>query len=292
MARALARHLPSLGRPIVTLARPAHDLERPQSLVGAIIAARPLLVINAAAYTAVDTAEDEPHRAYTVNAYAAGVIATAARSIGAPILHFSTDYVFDGAKRTPYVETDPVGPIGAYGATKLAGEQAVAAGNPAHVILRTSWVASPDGHNFVKTMLRLGAERPLLKVVDDQHGAPTFADNLAAAAGGIAVRLASLGPTGGRPEHGIFHCASAGSTTWCGFARAIMAGAQARGRGPMAKVEPITTADYPTKARRPAYSKLATGKLEAVYGIALPAWQTGLEQCLDSLIGAPVPQTG
>jgi dTDP-4-dehydrorhamnose reductase len=239
-------------------------------------------VINPAAYTAVDQAEVEPQLAFAINATAAGVIAAAAANAGAPVIHFSTDYVFAGTSKVPYVETDATGPIGVYGTSKLAGEGAVAAANPAHVILRTAWVCSPDGSNFVKTMLRLGTARPVLRVVDDQHGSPTFAADLATAVGQIALRLVhgSIAPT-----YGVFHCANAGATSWCGFARTIMAEAAARGLGPLATVEAITTADYPTKARRPANSSLATAKIANAYGVVMPAWYDSLGPCLDLLVG-------
>jgi dTDP-4-dehydrorhamnose reductase len=285
VARALAFELPRIGATVITLARPEYDLARPDSLVDAILSTRPHLVINPAAYTAVDNAENQPELAHSVNATAAGVIATAAARVGAPIIHFSTDYVFDGSKPTPYEETDMVAPLGVYGASKLAGERLVAAANPAHVILRTAWVCSPDGQNFLKTMLRLGTERSQLSVVDDQHGAPTFAIDLARVSSIIAERLMQPGgQTTGKPDYGVYHCASAGSTTWCGFARAIMAGAVARGLGPMAEVNAISTAEYPTKAKRPAYSKLSTEKLKADYSIDMPEWQTSLAACLDKVI--------
>jgi dTDP-4-dehydrorhamnose reductase len=292
LARALIRQfatvLPDRAAPEITvLARPMIDLLRGPELVTAIEAVKPNLVINAAAYTAVDKAEDEPDLAHAINATAAGAIAKAAARADAPVIHVSTDYVFDGSKRTPYVETDPVSPLGVYGASKLAGEAAVIAANPAHVILRTAWVCSPDGSNFVKTMLRFGAERPVLRVVDDQVGAPTFAADLAQAISTIAGVLAQSGPdrSGAATHYGIFHLASGGSTSWCGFARAIMAGAVVRGQGPMAVVEAITTAEYPTKAKRPAYSKLATVKIATAYGIVMPDWQPSLDVCLDALIG-------
>jgi dTDP-4-dehydrorhamnose reductase len=294
VARALFGHFSALDRSaatldqpeVIALARPQYDLTEPAGLAAAIIAARPDLVINPAAYTAVDKAEDEPALAYAINAAAAGRIAEAAAAVGAPIIHFSTDYVFGGTSHSPYVETDAVGPLGVYGASKLAGEQAVAAANAAHVILRTAWICSPDGSNFLKTMLRLGVEKPVLRVVDDQQGSPTFAADLASAAGRIAWALTRADA---EPAYGIFHCANAGAVTWCGFARTIMTEAAARGLGPMARVEAITTADYPTKARRPAFSKLATAKLAAAYGVVMAPWQTSLGTCLDTLIG-PLPR--
>ena len=283
VAQALARHLPSLGLEVVTLARPAFDLASPASLIDEIRRLRPASIVNAAAYTAVDKAEDEPELAFAVNEAGAAALAATAEELGVLLVHLSTDYVFDGSKVTPYVETDPVAPLGVYGASKLAGERAITAAGARHVILRTAWVCSPDGHNFVKTMLRVGASQPKLRVVDDQRGAPTFADDIAAAIG-VIVRAEISGKVS-ENRQGVFHLASGGQTTWCGFARAIMAGARARGKSPMAEVDAITTAEYPTKARRPAYSKLDASKLARVWGIELPEWQVGLDRCLDQIIG-------
>ncbi len=282
IAASLARDLPDAGFDVTVLARPAFDLVRPDELAAAIIAARPSVVINPAAYTAVDRAEDEPGVAFAINCDAAGKVAAAATEAGAAIIHFSTDYVFDGCSARPYVEDDPTGPQSVYGASKLAGEAAVAHANPRHVILRTAWVCSPDGANFLKTMLRLAAERPELKVVDDQHGSPTFAADIAAATSKIAGICADKNAR--TRSFGVFHLVSAGETTWCGFARSILAQSQARG-GRATAVHAITTADFPTKARRPAYSKLDTGKLAKVYGIEMPHWQDAMERCLDGMIG-------
>ncbi len=285
VATSLARVLPASGFDVTVLARPDFDLTDPQSIAAAIIAAKPDVVINPAAHTAVDRAEDEPDLAFAINRDAAGAIAAAAASVGAVIVHYSTDYVFDGQQSRPYIETDPTGPQGVYGASKLAGEQAVAAANPRHVILRTAWVCSADGANFLKTMLRLAAERPELKVVDDQHGSPTFAADIATATARIARTCATQ--AAGAPAFGVFHLVSQGEVTWCGFARAIMASSKARG-GPSVPVHAITTADFPTKARRPAYSKLDTGKLARVHDIQMPSWQAALDHCLDGMIGKSV----
>lgn len=286
VARALAEVLPAHGIGCIVATRPDADLTRPDTVTAIIKAVRPDVVINPAAYTAVDRAEDEPDLAFAVNATAAGHIAAAAASIGAPITHLSTDYVFDGRQSTPYLETDSTGPVSVYGQSKLAGEHAVAAANPHHIIVRTAWVCSPFGTNFVKTMLRLATERPEVRVVADQHGAPTFAHDIAAAIARIVAQQANEPP---KDAFGIFHLASQGETTWCGLARAVMDGSAQRG-GPYVPVTAITTAGYPTKARRPAYSKLATGKLATVYGITLPEWERSLAPCLDRLIG-PVTST-
>ena len=282
VASAIRTRLAEHGFVVATLARPAFDLLQPAAIAEAIIAFRPRVVINPAAYTAVDKAEDEPELAFAINSIAAGAIAKAAADVNASVIHFSTDYVFDGASERAYCESDPVGPISVYGASKLAGERAVMLANPAHLILRTAWVCSPVGTNFVKTMLRLGAERTLLRVVDDQYGSPTFADDLASAVEGL-VRSLTTAPTAAN-RYGLYNLTNAGDTTWCGFAGAIMAGATARGRQ-MATVVPISTAEYPTRAARPKFSRLSPTKITAAFGIHMPAWEDGLDRCLDALIG-------
>jgi dTDP-4-dehydrorhamnose reductase len=293
VARALRETLPAMGMRAEAIGRPEIDLLKPESAADAVLAAKPALTILAAAYTAVDRAEDDAEAAWMVNAMAPGIIARAAAEAGAPILHFSTDYVFDGNKQVPYTEDDAAAPLGVYGTTKLAGERAVAKANPRHVILRTAWVCSATGSNFMKTILRLAAERPALQVVADQFGAPTFAADIARAVGAMAARIHSSNPD--KEENwGIFHLASEGITSWHGFAEAIVAGWVARG-GRHVPVEEIATAGYPTRARRPAYSKLSTGKVERVYGVRMPHWETGLDACLDTLLGpakSPPAATG
>ena len=287
VASALAEALPRAGIATSTIARPQIDLMRPDSAAAAIRTHAPTLVINAAAYTAVDKAEDEPELARTMNAVAPGVMAAAAADVGAAFVHLSTDYVFDGTKQSPYVESDLPHPLGVYGATKLEGEQAVVAANNRAVVIRTAWVCSPTGNNFLKTMLRLAAERPALRVVADQWGSPTFAADIAAALARICERLHAQPPPAA--EHfGVFHLTNEGITTWHGFASAIMAASARRG-GAAVPVEPITTAEYPTRAVRPAYGKLSTEKLARVYGIHLPHWETSLERTIDALPTMPVP---
>lgn len=285
VARELIATLTRHGHDVIVLARPIVDLTTPQSVRDAIIATHPDLVINAAAYTAVDRAEDEPDLAYAINADGAGAVAAAAAEIGAGIIHFSTDYVFDGHAEVPYDEQSATAPLGVYGASKLAGEQKVMAANARHVIFRTGWVSSPYGNNFVRTMLRLASERPVLRVVDDQRGSPTFATGLADVVAHLVPRISD--PSADSANFGVFHVASGGDTTWCQFARAIMDGAQERGAASV-PVDAITTADYPTKARRPAFSVLATSKLHHQHGVILPNWEVGLEACLDTLIGRVV----
>jgi len=261
------------------------DLTRPETVLPAISTFKPDLVINPAAYTAVDRAEAEPELALSINRDGAAAVAEAAATLGAPIIHFSTDYVFDGRKSEPYVESDPPSPQCVYGRSKLEGERAVAAAAPRNIIFRTAWVYAPFGGNFLRTMLRLAAERDRLRVVNDQVGCPTYAPDMAAACLAIGRRLAE---TGWRDTYaGVTHLAGPDAMSWCGFARAIMAGSAARG-GRSVPVEAITTADYPTPARRPANSRLATERLNSVFGVRLPPFEESLNRCLDQLVGTRV----
>jgi len=269
------------GINVMAVRRPQLDLTVPASIRHTIADARPELVVNAAAYTAVDKAESEPELALRINGEGAGIVAETCGRLGIPLIHLSTDYVFDGTKRAPYVETDATGPVSAYGRSKLAGERAVASACERHVILRTSWVHSPFGTNFVKTMLRLGASRPELGVVDDQIGCPTYAPHLADAILAIARRALSVAD--GPAQWGIYHAAGTGETTWCGFAREIFRQAAASG-GPSPAVRAITTADYPTPATRPANSRLDCTALERAFGTRLPNWHEGLRDCLARLL--------
>jgi dTDP-4-dehydrorhamnose reductase len=284
LARCLAAEAHRRGRALVTLGRPELDLTRPESLGRAVASHAPRAIVNAAAYTAVDKAEAEPALVMAVNRDGAGALAATAARLGVPFVHVSTDYVFDGRKDAPYREDDAPGPLGAYGRSKLEGEAAVCAACRAGVILRTSWVYSPFGQNFVATMLRLAATREKVQVVGDQHGAPTAAPDLAGAILELVERLTAP-RIDDRDTGGIYHLAAAGETTWYGFAEAIFAGWARRGhRVPM--LEPITTAQYPTAARRPANSRLDCSKIARVFGLRLPAWQTSLERCLDELASA------
>lgn len=280
VARALAERGAALGAACLCHGRPDIDLATGAGLDERIEAERPAVIVNAAAYTAVDKAESEEAAAFAVNRDGAARLAAAAARHGIPFVHVSTDYVFDGAKPAPYVETDPTGPIGAYGRSKLAGEIAVLAACPTTVILRTAWVYSPFGGNFVATMLRLAGERDRLRVVDDQHGNPTSALDIADAVLAIAGRIAEGGA--GRFA-GVYHLAGTGDTTWCGFARAIVAAAAERGHRSV-PVDAIATADFPTPARRPANSRLDTSKLRSVFGLTLPHWQTSLVPIIDRLV--------
>jgi len=256
---------------LTALGRAEADFTDPPGIESAVLAAGKLdLVINAAAYTAVDRAEQEEALAYRVNAEAVDALARGCAARGVPLIHVSTDYVYDGAKPGPYVESDPTGPLNAYGRTKLAGEDRVRDRLPAHVILRTSWVYSAWGRNFMTTMLRLGAERDEVRVVDDQYGAPTSARDLAEAIGQIARQI-----TGPAPQFGTYHYADAGETSWHGFAAEIF-----RQAGLKARAVPIPAAEYPTPAKRPANSRLDAGKISRIFGIHPPAWQTSLAKVL------------
>ncbi|MBY0296027.1 MAG: dTDP-4-dehydrorhamnose reductase [Methylobacterium sp.] len=265
-------------------AREALDITDEAAVEAAVAARAYAAVINAAAYTAVDKAESEVGAAWRLNALGPAYLAAATARAGIPLVHVSTDYVFDGTGTGAYATDAPVRPRSVYGASKAAGEMAVRTANPRHAIVRTAWVVSPHRGNFVRTMLRLAGEREKLTVVDDQRGCPTSAADLAAALASIALRLADdpAAPTG------TYHCVNAGATTWCGFARAIMAGAQARG-GRSVPVEPIPTSAYPTPAARPANSELSTETLARDFGLTPRPWPAALDDILDQLIGPARP---
>lgn len=253
---------------IVTLGRPELDLAKPDTIPDAVARLRPDLIISAAAYTAVDRAESDEAAAMVVNAEAAGALGRSAKQLGIPIVHLSTDYVFDGNNPCAYVETDPVAPISAYGRTKLAGEKAVAFTTDDHVILRTAWVYSPFGENFLKTMLRLAESRDTLNVVADQLGTPTSALDIADAVIAVCRNLLDRDD----PQlRGIFHMSNAGRASWADFAEQIFAASGSLG-GPTATVGRIPTSDYPTPARRPSNSQLDCSKLAALHGVRLPDW--------------------
>lgn len=282
VARALAERADAHRAIVRLIGRPALDLAHPSGIDGLLREAGGDLIVNTAAYTAVDQAEAEPDRAEAVNGAGAGALARAARALGLPLVHLSTDYVFDGTLQRPYREDDAVNPVGAYGRTKLLGERAVAAATPDHVILRTAWIYSPFGKNFLKTMLRLAAERDDIGVVADQTGSPTSALDLADGIYGVARNLLE------RPREdrlrGIFNMAGTGSATWAELASEIFA-VSARLGGPAARVRPLSTADYPTPAKRPGNSRLDCAKLEAVHGLRLPSWHPSLDRCVERLVG-------
>lgn len=272
---ALRPMLARLG-PVLTPDRATLDLADPDSIRRTMRDAAPSLIVNAAADTAVDRAESDPDRAMAINGVAPGVLAEDAKRRGIPLVHYSTDYVFDGAKLRAYAETDPCAPLNVYGRTKLAGERAVAAADGAHLIFRTAWVYDAEGRNFLNTMRRLMAEGRPLRVVDDQTGSPSWAVAVAdATARVLAARWAGTrGDLDG--ARGLYHLTAAGSTTWCGFARAI---AKETGHGKL-RIEAIPTTDYPTPARRPARAVLSNAKFRRTFGFALPHWRAQLRHCL------------
>jgi dTDP-4-dehydrorhamnose reductase len=248
------------------------DLADVDAVRTAVRGAKPALIVNAAAYTAVDLAEKEVDLAYAVNARAPGVLAEEARRLGAVLVHYSTDYVFDGARTTPYPEDAPTGPLNVYGASKLEGERAIAAVNVPALVFRTSWVYGLTGRNFLLTIRRLAAERDELRIVADQAGVPNWSRTLADA----TTRIVAMGLPAMAERAGLYHLSSTGATTWHAFAQAIV------GVGAKPRIVPITTAEYPTPARRPAYGVLATARFERTFGFALPDWREDLERCLRS----------
>jgi dTDP-4-dehydrorhamnose reductase len=269
------------GFEIIALGRPQLDLSLPDQIFAAIEAAKPDVIVSAAAYTAVDQAEAEPELAQVINGIAAGELAKAAARLNVPIIHLSTDYVFDGSKESPYLEADPVAPLGVYGRSKLAGEEAVANATDNHAILRTAWVYSPYGKNFVKTMLRLAETRDSINVVADQIGNPTsaqdIADGILAVAGNLVER------PDGAALRGTFHMTGEGTASWAEFATEIFANAKRFGAG-FAEVVPIPSSAYPTPAKRPANSQLNCDKLAAAHGIRLPAWQGSTAAVVSRLV--------
>lgn len=279
VAQALLETAP-LGLVNVTaLGRPGLDLADADSIDAVVDAAAPHLVINAAAYTAVDQAETDEAAATAVNAHGPARLAAAAARHGAAFFHLSTDYVFSGEKLAPYVETDPTGPVGAYGRSKLAGEIAVAAACPAAYVFRTAWVYSPGGRNFLTTMLRLATSRSEISVVDDQFGNPTSAHDIAAGLWKAALQIARA-PSSAPP--GLYHIAGTGEASWAAFAEHIFEVSASLG-GPAARVIPIPAADYPSPARRPANSRLDTSKLAASFGVFSPHWQASTLACLQQI---------
>jgi len=282
VGRELVGSLAAIGD-MAAFDRAGADLERPDQLSSLLHRERPDVIVNAAAYTAVDKAESEPDRARLVNETAVATLAQAAADLGATLVHYSTDYVFDGTKPGRYVETDEPHPLSVYGATKLGGERAVAAAGCRHWIFRTTWVYATHGHNFSRTMLRLGRDRDELRVVDDQFGVPTAARLIAEVTAACIGRLA----TGSPPSSGVYHLAPHGETTWCRFARASLAAARERGvplRCSPENVVGIGTADYPLPARRPANSRLDTTKLETALNIRLPEWQDDVPAVVAAIV--------
>lgn len=277
VGEALVEAAAATAIPLVSRAHGEADIAEPAAVEEAIRRARPGLIVNAAAYTAVDRAEDEPELAERANVMGPAVLAAAAAQHGIPLVHISTDYVFDGTKKDAYVEDDPTAPLGVYGMTKLAGEEAVRAVLPEHVILRTAWVYGRHGRNFLKTMLGLAGQRSQLRVVADQRGTPTSADDLATAILRIAAAM-----EGGAPW-GTYHFAGTGETTWHGFAGNIVA-EQAAVTGRRPEVVAITTADYPTQARRPANSMLDSSRFVSAFGFRARPWQEETRRIVAALL--------
>jgi len=278
----LQRSLATLGE-LVALGSDRADFAQPESLAGTVRTLQPDVIVNAAAHTAVDKAESEPARAHAINAEAPGVLAREAATLGAWLVHYSTDYVFDGSGVRPWVEDDATGPLSVYGRSKLEGEVRVRASGCRHLILRTSWVYSARGGNFARTMLRLAAERDRLQVIDDQVGAPTGADLLADVTA-HTVRTALHSPE----VAGTYHATAAGETSWHGYARLVVEWARAEGRA--IKVAPesivaVPTSAYPTPARRPLNSRLSTQRLQRTFGLTMPPWQAGVLRMLAELHG-------
>lgn len=276
----LMRALPRLGD-VVSFDRASLDIEDPRAVEAAVAAARPDVIVNAAAYTAVDLAESEPQRANAVNVVGPLYLAEAARRFGALLVHYSTDYVFDGAKQGSYCETDQPSPVNVYGASKLAGERAVMATAPRHLVLRTSWVYAPHGRNFVRTVLRLANQATELRIVADQFGAPTYARDLAAAT------TTAIATAMHRDVSGLFHITNRGLTTWYGLACAVLDRA-----GIERRVVPISTAAYPLPARRPRNSLLDTQRAERELGVSLPDWASSLRACVAKLGAARTSAIG
>jgi len=281
----LQRSLAPLGR-VIALDRAGCDLARPEQIRQVVRELRPDVIVNPAAYTAVDKAESDAETAFAINGTAVGVLAEEAKALGSLLVHYSTDYVFDGRKDGAYVETDPVDPQSVYGKSKLAGEQAVAASGAAALVLRTCWVAGAHGGNFAKTMLKLGSERDSLRVIADQFGAPTTASLIADVTAQVVARHWLFGERADFPA-GIYHLAAAGETTWHGYATEVLGYAASKGlalRVNPAAIEAIPATAYPLPAPRPSNSRLDTGKLRATFGIHLPDWQKGVHYLLDQIL--------
>lgn len=280
LGQELVRLAAARGIALTALSRAQADIADADAVRGAIARHRPALVVNAAAYTKVDLAETEIEAARQGNEIGPKLLAQACAETALPLVHISTDYVFDGTKSGAYVETDPVAPTGSYGRSKAAGEEAVRAAHPRHVILRTAWVYGEFGNNFLKTMLRLAATRDELRVVADQHGCPTATGDLAEAILTIAPRLVANDAV-----WGTYHFAGTGATSWHGFAsRIVAAQAPLTGRNP--RVTPITTAEYPTPARRPANSELDSGKFARTFGLRAQRWEEQTDRITRALVGA------
>ncbi len=282
IARALVEAAPACPEVrACAVGRAALDICEARSIERALSDINPTLVINSAAYTAVDEAETEVERAYALNRDGARLLAEASARRDIPIIHLSTDYVYGGPQRVAYGGHDPTDPVPVYGQSKIEGEDAVRAANPKHVILRTAWVFSPSGRNFVKTMLSRAAENERVSVVNDQHGSPTYAPHLVDAILDLARKLSAA--KDGEVPWGVYHATGAGTATWCEMAQEVFR-CSAKLGGPTAVVDPIASTDYPTPAQRPVNSRLDCSKLNRAFGITLPSWQGGVAQCVERLV--------
>jgi dTDP-4-dehydrorhamnose reductase len=277
------RHKLACQGQVVVVDYPEIDFLKPESIRQAVRAAEPAVIVNAAAYTAVDKAEADAERASAINGQAPGVLAEEATRLGILLVHYSTDYVFDGSKLEPYVETDLPNPRNVYGMTKLEGDLAVQSAGCDYLILRTSWVYGARGSNFLLTMLRLAGERPELRIVDDQIGSPTTSECIAQATASILAQL--LSPSGGglQGRSGIYNLSSSGETSWYGFARTLFEKSAATSGTPIPNLVPISTSDYPQAAKRPANSRLSGQRLEETFGVCLPYWEDALDLVLETL---------
>ena len=284
----LRHKLACLGQ-VTALEYPEVDFSKPDSIRTAVRATEPVVIINAAAYTAVDKAESDPELATAINATAPGVIAEEAKRLSSLLVHYSTDYVFDGAKPSSYVETDTPNPINVYGKTKLAGDQAIQSVGGDYLILRTSWVYGARGNNFLLTMLRLAQERAELRIVDDQIGAPTSSECIAQATANLLAQL--LVPAGGglQGRSGIYNLTNSGETSWCGFARSFLTKSAGTFGFKVPNLIPITTSEFPRPAKRPVNSRLSCQRVEQTFGVIMPHWEHALSLVLDTLTEGSSP---
>jgi dTDP-4-dehydrorhamnose reductase len=274
----LRHKLACLGQ-VVSVGHADIDFSNPDSIREVVRTAEPSVIVNAAAYTAVDKAEAETEAAWAINATAPGVIAEEAKRLGSLLVHYSTDYVYDGSKQGAWVETDAPNPLNVYGKSKLAGDEAIQALGGDYLILRTSWVYGPRGRNFLHTMLRLAKERPELRIVDDQRGAPTTSECIAQATANILAQVISPAGGGLADRSGVYHLANAGETTWFGFAKAFLSKPGAA----TPRIVPIPSSEYPVPAKRPANSVLSCEKLAETFGVRMPAWEDALDKVLETL---------
>lgn len=277
------RHKLSCLGEVKTVGSGEVNFANPDAMVQTIRDFAPSIIVNAAAYTAVDKAESEPETAWAINATAPGVLAEESKRIGSLLVHYSTDYVFDGSKDGLYVESDATNPLNEYGSSKLGGEKAIAAAGGNHLIFRTSWVYGARGTNFLLTMLRLAKEKPELRIVNDQTGAPTSSECIAQTTAHILAQIAAPGSGGLQGRGGLYHLTCAGSTTWFGFAQEFLSKSFEEQGTPLPKLIPIPTSEFPRPAKRPSNSRLSCARLEEIFAVKMPAWETALSLVLETL---------